>query len=42
MANNMPFRWVSEPEPKKNKWKPHLLMALTIAVLIFCMILSAR
>jgi len=38
----MPINWVQEPEPKKNRLKPYLLLALTVAVLAFCASLVVR
>jgi hypothetical protein len=38
----MPIQWISEPEPKKNRLKPYLLLVLTVAVLGFCATLWLR
>lgn len=38
----MPIPLVSEPEPRKDRLKPYLLLALTVAVLAFCTTLVVR
>ena len=40
--SRMPFRWASEPEPKRPSLRPWLWLALTLAVLAFCSTLLAR
>jgi Na+/melibiose symporter-like transporter len=34
--SRMPFTWAPEPDEKKGKFKPWLLLALTLVVLAFC------
>jgi hypothetical protein len=40
--SKMPVQWAERPEPPKSRLKPWLLMALTIAVLVFCAVLVSR
>jgi hypothetical protein len=40
--SRMPFTWAPEPDDKKGKLKPFLLLALTLAVLAFCTTLWVR
>lgn len=38
----MPIRWATEPEkPKKMSFKAFLWVALTVAVLVFCVVTFA-
>jgi hypothetical protein len=35
----MPISYAQEPERPKGKLKPYLLLALTVAVLVFCAVI---
>ena len=35
----MPINWVEDPAPRRGRLKPYLLLALTVAVLLFCAVL---
>ncbi len=42
LMRELPIRWASEPEkPKKMSFKAFLWVALTVAVLIFCLVTIA-
>jgi|HubBroStandDraft_6_1064221.scaffolds.fasta_scaffold1007897_2 hypothetical protein len=36
------FYWISEPEPKRHRLKPWLLLGLTLAVLGYCAVIGWR
>ncbi len=40
--SRMPFTWAPEPEEKRGRLKPYLLLALTVAVIGFCATLWLR
>ena len=38
----MPVNWAEPPDAEKGRLKPFLLLALTVAVLVFCAVLWLR
>ena len=40
--SRMPFSFPDEPDAKRGRFKPYLLLALTLAIIAFCSTLWVR